>query len=94
MPRRSNLCEHVLGFSRDLSARNRRHTEVMKRLSAKDQSMLKQINPDPLQKCSVSPDQANRFIELGLAELSYGRLVLTRSGVTALAVVREFQAKQ
>ena len=63
------------------------HEELIRQLSADDRDALENLGHEPFPR-SPRSQQALRLLKLGLAELSSGRLVLTRTGLTALAVVR------
>lgn len=61
---------------------------LVKQLSVVDRDALEELSYDP-PRSSIASHHAHRFLELGLAELYCGRLILTRDGLTALAAVRE-----
>ena len=57
-------------------------------LSSGERSALKELGYDPLRR-EIPPRDSLRLLELGLAELSCGRLVLTQAGRVALAKIRD-----
>lgn len=63
------------------------HEELIRQLSADDRHALEALGHEPFPR-SPQSQQAVRLLKLGLAELSCGRMVLTTTGLTALAVVR------
>jgi len=64
------------------------HRELVRQLSAEDKAALELLSHDP-PKGLIASRQAYRLLQLGLAELNCGRLILTVAGITALAVARE-----
>lgn len=67
---------------------NDSHEELIRQLSADERLALEALGYDPPRR-SVPSQQAFRLLQLGLAELSCGRLVLTAAGITARAVLRD-----
>ena len=66
----------------------KRHPAFASYLSAEEKRALRELERDPSRR-RLPTRQALRLLALGLAELSRGHLVLTRSGRDALALVRE-----
>jgi len=64
------------------------HEELIRALSAEERAALEVLAGDPWRR-PMSSHQAYQLLKLGLAELSCGRLVLTSTGITALAVLRD-----
>lgn len=57
-------------------------------LSPEERSAIEELGHDPLRRKIAARDSL-RLLELGLAELACGRLVLTQAGRTVLAKIRE-----
>ena len=64
------------------------HEQLIRQLSTEDRAALEELARDPPRR-SVPSHEAFRLLELGLAELICGRLVLTRAGISARAVLRD-----
>lgn len=75
------------GRGRERNARHR-YPGFAAYLSSEEKLALGELGRERTRRAVPTP-QALRLLSLGLAELSCGRLVLTRTGRDALAVLRE-----
>lgn len=62
--------------------------EVAARLTANEKSALEVLDSGVI-RCRIPSHEAERLLVLGLAELSFGSLVLTMAGRHALLAMRE-----
>lgn len=64
------------------------HEDLIRLLTQEDRDAIEQLAQDSPRR-TISSQQAFRLLELGLAELICGHLILTREGITARAVLRD-----
>lgn len=64
------------------------HEDLIRQLSAEERAALEELVHDPPRR-AIASRHTYRLLELGLAELWCGRPVLTRAGISAVAVARD-----